>query len=92
MHSGCSLSLQVSFAWPVSTMLPRSCVHGAVTLGCLYPATPCGMNDSVRTQCLGVAVAERAQSKLSLTSRPFRFRSIFVSLWRSSFDLSISVN
>ena len=37
-------------------------------------------------------MSERAQTKLSLTSRPSRFRSIFVSLWRSRFDLSISVN
>ena len=35
MHIGCSSSLQVSFTWPISTRLPHSCVHGAVTLGCL---------------------------------------------------------
>ena len=41
MHSGCISSLQVSFTWPVATGLPRSCVHGAVTLGCLsvYPSS-----------------------------------------------------
>ena len=31
-HAGCTSSLQASFTWPASTGLPRSSIHGAVTL------------------------------------------------------------
>ena len=86
MHAGCSSGLQLSFTWPVSTGLPRSCVHDAVTLDLLErvnvlritPGCPRLLLRAVSCPTPRLASTSRAESvpSLSRLSRSATFRGI----------------